>query len=421
MGWNSWNSFGCGIDERLIRDTADHLVSSGMRDAGYRYLVVDDCWFDPRRDADGRLRADPVRFPGGVRALADYVHSRGLEFGLYEVPTDRTCAQRAGTYPGATGSRGHEQQDARTFADWGVDYLKYDNCNNQGIPAQQRYSAMGEALRATGRPIVYSVCEWGENEPWTWAPEVGAHLWRTTDDIKPAWETGNGNDAPMGVADIVDVNRDLADYAGPGDWNDPDMLEVGVRGDADYPGLTGEEAKAHFSLWSMMAAPLIAGNDVRAMPGEVRDVLTNREVIAVNQDPLGEQARVIHVAPTKMILVDNEVALLPLTTTEQTVESAVVIRSSAMLVAVMRIFEDLWRFAAPFTSDQRVITGDEQPSEEERWILSLLASGATDDTIGRLMGFSARTAHRRVRELIARLGVETRFQAGMQAVKLGWL
>jgi len=287
MGWNSWNTFGCEINEQLIRDSADALVRSGMRDAGYTHVNIDDCWAEPQRTPDGRVQPHHERFPGGIKALADYVHARGLKLGIYTSAGTRTCAD---SMPGALG---HEREDARSFAEWGVDYLKYDNCNNQGIPAQQRYSAMGEALRATGRPIVYSVCEWGENEPWTWAPEVGAHLWRTTDDIKPVWETGNGNDAPMGVADIVDVNRDLADYAGPGDWNDPDMLEVGVRGDADYPGLTGEEAKAHFSLWSMMAAPLIAGNDVRTMPGEVRDVLTNREVIAVNQDPLGEQARVV--------------------------------------------------------------------------------------------------------------------------------
>ncbi|GAA4854006.1 hypothetical protein GCM10025787_42380 [Saccharopolyspora rosea] len=290
MGWNSWNSFGCGIDERLIRDTADHLVSSGMRDAGYRYLVVDDCWFDPRRDAGGELRADPVRFPSGMRALADYVHSRGLEFGLYEVPTDRTCAQRSGTYPGATGSRGHEEQDARTFADWGVDYLKYDWCSPEGTLDEQidAFSTMRNALRATGRPIVFSInpnsdhaAKTGATHDWTGI----AHQWRTTDDIKPVWHTDGADE--MGVVDVVDVNRKAARRAGPGHWHDPDMLEVGVHDVDGFRGLNGSEARAHLSTWAVMAAPLLAGNNVTTMPAEVRDALTNPEVIAVDQDPAG--------------------------------------------------------------------------------------------------------------------------------------
>jgi alpha-galactosidase len=283
MGWNSWNTFGCDINEQLIRDAADALVSSGMRDAGYTYVNIDDCWAEPERNADGELEAHHERFPGGIKAIADFVHERGLKLGIYTSAGTRTCAD---AMPGALG---HEETDARSFAEWGVDYLKYDNCNNQGVPATERYATMGEALRATGRPIVYSVCEWGENAPWEWAPDVGAHLWRTTDDIRPVWETGNTNEFPMGIVDIIDFNRELAQHAGPGDFNDPDMLEVGVHDVDEFPGLTDTEAKAHFSMWSIMASPLLAGNDVRAMPDDVRDILTNREVIAVDQDELGEQ------------------------------------------------------------------------------------------------------------------------------------
>ncbi|MCI2416572.1 alpha-galactosidase [Saccharopolyspora sp. K220] len=283
MGWNSWNTFGCDINEQLIRDTADAIVASGMRDAGYRYINIDDCWAEPERNAEGELEPHHERFPSGIKAMADYVHDKGLKLGIYTSAGTRTCAD---TMPGALG---HEEVDARTFADWGVDYLKYDNCNNQGVPATERYAAMGEALRATGRPIVYSVCEWGENAPWEWAPDVGAHLWRTTDDIKPAWDTGNTDDFPMGVVNIIDANGKLAEYAGLGDWNDPDMLEVGVYDVEGYPGLTDTEAVAHFSMWSIMASPLIAGNDVRDMPENIQRILTNREVIAVNQDALGRQ------------------------------------------------------------------------------------------------------------------------------------
>ncbi|WP_344681200.1 glycoside hydrolase family 27 protein [Saccharopolyspora taberi] len=283
MGWNSWNTFGCNINEQLIRETADAIVASGMRDAGYRYVNIDDCWAEPERNAEGELEPHHERFPSGIKAMADYVHGKGLKLGIYTSAGTRTCAD---TMPGALG---HEEVDARTFAEWEVDFLKYDNCNNQGVPATERYAAMGDALRATGRPIVYSVCEWGENAPWEWAPDVGAHLWRTTDDIKPAWDTGNSDGFPMGVVNIIEANGKLAEHAGPGDWNDPDMLEVGVHDVEGYPGLTDTEAVAHFSMWSIMAAPLIAGNDVREMPENVKQILTNREVIAVNQDAAGKQ------------------------------------------------------------------------------------------------------------------------------------
>jgi alpha-galactosidase len=267
MGWNSWNTFGCDINEQLIRDTADIIVESGMRDAGYEYVNIDDCWMAPERDAEGRLQPDPVDFPNGIAALADYVHARGLKLGIYSSAGTETCQ-------GLPASLGHEQIDAQTFADWGVDYLKYDNCNNQGVPAIERYQAMGDALAATGRDIVYSICEWGTNDPWLWGRDVGGHLWRTTGDITDSWES---------VMSLLDQQVGLEAYSGPNGWNDPDMLEVGNE------GLTRAESRAHMSLWSLLNSPLLAGNDLRAMPTWALRQLTDADVVAVNQDWGGEQ------------------------------------------------------------------------------------------------------------------------------------
>ena len=276
MGWNSWNRFGCEISEELIRATADAMVRLGMKDAGYQYINIDDCWHG-QRDRDGAITADPVRFPSGIKALADYVHARGLKLGLYSDAGATTCG-------GRPGSRGHEYQDARTYAAWGVDYVKYDWCDTRGLNAEGAYTTMRDALHAAGRPILLSICEWGDNKPWDWAPAVG-HSWRTTGDIYACWdcEVSHGSWSTFGVMKIVDKSVALRKHAGPGQWNDLDMLEVGN-------GLTPEEDRAHFSLWAMLASPLISGNDLREMPEAVRKVLTNRDVIAVNQDRLGVQA-----------------------------------------------------------------------------------------------------------------------------------
>jgi alpha-galactosidase len=274
MGWNSWNRFACNIDEATVRAVAEAMVTSGMRDAGYACVVVDDCWQGPR-DARGFITAYAERFPSGMRALADYVHSLGLKFGLYSDAGRTTCA-------GRPGSQGHEFQDAMTYAEWGVDCLKYDWCATGTRDAEEAYALMADALRATGRDIVFSICEWGQNRPWLWAEKVG-NLWRTTGDIADRWD---GIDRWMhGVLVIVDRNEPLWPYAGPGHWNDPDMLEVGNG------GMTVSEYRAHFSLWAMMAAPLIAGNDIANMDESTREILTNREVIAVDQDRLGVQGR----------------------------------------------------------------------------------------------------------------------------------
>jgi alpha-galactosidase len=275
MGWNSWNKFGCNVDERLIRETADAMVAQGMLEAGYRYLVIDDCW-QGERDSLGWIHPNPQRFPSGMKALADYVHSKGLKFGIYSCAGYKTCG-------GHPASRGHEFQDALTYAQWGVDYLKYDWCNNEGLNAVGAYTTMRDALFAAGRPVVFSLCEWGDNQPWLWGRDIG-HLWRTTGDITPCFECeqNHGTWSSWGVMKIVELRKNIRQYAGPGHWNDPDMLEVGN-------GMTPNEDRAHFSLWCMMAAPLMAGNDLKNMTRATADILTNREVISVDQDSLGIQ------------------------------------------------------------------------------------------------------------------------------------
>ncbi|MBC9716011.1 NPCBM/NEW2 domain-containing protein [Streptomyces sp. TRM66268-LWL] len=274
MGFNNWNTTHCRAEfnEAMVKSIADIFVEKGLKDAGYEYVNLDDCWALPERDADGKLVPDPVRFPNGIKAVADYVHAKGLKFGIYTSAGTKTC-----NVAGFPGGLGHEKSDAQQFADWGVDYLKYDNCNNQGVDAKQRYITMRDALKATGRPIVYSICEWGENRPWEWAADVG-HLWRTTGDISDNWGSMLG---------IMKQNLPLAPYAGPGRWNDPDMLEVGNG------GMTDTEYRTHFSMWSIMAAPLLIGSDLREVTPETFEILGNKEVIAVDQDPLGRQGEVV--------------------------------------------------------------------------------------------------------------------------------
>ncbi len=282
MGWNTWNKFACNVSDELVRGMADAMVKSGMKDAGYQYVVIDDCW-QVSRDANGNIVVDPQRFPNGMKPVADYVHSLGLKFGIYSDAGSLTCQKRPG-------GLGHEYQDARTYASWGVDYLKYDWCNTlPGQDARSSYANIRQALDASGRPIVLSICEWGTAKPWLWGKEVGGNLWRTTGDIQDRWagkkEWSPGNCCSNGMLDIVDEQVGLESYAGPGHWNDPDMLEVGNG------GMTTTEYRSHFSLWALLAAPLIAGNDLRNMTPEIHDILTNKEVIAIDQDPLGREGR----------------------------------------------------------------------------------------------------------------------------------
>ncbi len=269
MGWNSWNHFGCNVSDSLIRQTADAMAASGMRDAGYRYVVIDDCW-QVSRDTRGTIVADRVRFPHGIKALADYVHGRGLKFGIYTDAGTKTCQGRPGSY-------GYEDQDARTYAAWGVDYVKEDWCNASGLDAPTQYSKFRDALAKAGRPIVLSICEWGSNHPWEWAPRVG-NLWRTTDDIEDRWASMLANLDQSGQHSTVEK---------PGAWNDPDMLEIGNG------GMTDDEYRAHLSLWAIVAAPLIAGNDVRSMSAATKAILLNPEVLTVDQDSLGKQGIIV--------------------------------------------------------------------------------------------------------------------------------
>ncbi len=284
MGWNSWNTFGCGITEQIVRAQADALVSSGLRDAGYKYVIVDDCWAAPQRDASGRLQADPVRFPSGMAALGVYLHERGLLFGIYSGARDKTCTQYQGTYPGATGSGGHEVIDAQTFAGWGVDYLKYDWCSSNTSHDDQvsSFTAMRNALRDTGRRIVFAInpnsgvagsvpgaqFDWGGTATTT----------RVTNDVTPAWSTANGPSGYQGIVNIVDAAGPLTARVKPGSFIDPDMLVVGSS------GLTAAEQRTQMSMWSMMAAPLIAGNDLTNMSQQTLDMLRNAAIIAIDQD-----------------------------------------------------------------------------------------------------------------------------------------
>jgi alpha-galactosidase len=332
MGWNSWNKFACDITEETVRKTVDAMVGSGMRDAGYQYVVIDDCWHG-KRDADGFIQADARKFPSGIKALADYIHSKGLKFGIYSDAGRMTCGKRPG-------SQGHEYQDAIQYARWGVDYLKYDWCFTGDRNAKEAYALMADALRSTGRDIVLSICEWGTAKPWEWAKNIG-NLWRTTGDIWDSFDKKDpSRDWAYTVTAIVDLNEPLWQHAGPGHWNDPDMLEVGNG------GMTTAEYRSHFSLWAMMAAPLMAGNDVANMDEATRSILLNNEVIAIDQDRLGVQGRRVAKDGDREIwvkpLADGGKALLLFNRGEAPVR----IRATAEQLGVARGFKaklrDLW-------------------------------------------------------------------------------
>jgi len=293
MGWNSWNLFGKDVNEQVIRETADAMVSTGLRDAGFIYLVIDDIWQGERDSATGQLHEDKRKFPSGIKSLADYVHSKGLKFGIYSDAGTKTCG-------GLPGSYGFEEIDAKVFADWGVDYLKYDYCyspdyvsaNNDYKMAIARYKAMGDALKKTGRPIVFSICEWGPRSPWLWGKEVGGHLWRTSYDVADIWDRPNNEHSPIGILTSIDAVANLSRFAGPGGWNDPDMLVVGLKnsGYIKGGGCTDTEYSTQMTMWSMFSAPLMMGCDVRNMSENTRKILLNKDIIAIDQDPLGKQA-----------------------------------------------------------------------------------------------------------------------------------
>ncbi len=318
MGWNSWNTFHGNVNETVVRETAEAMIKNGMRDAGYTYIVIDDTWALKERDANGNMVPDPAKFPSGMKALGDWLHANGFKFGIYSCAGKRTC----GDYPG---SWGHEFQDARLFASWGVDYLKYDWCNTGTANAQDAYLRMRDALYAAGRPVVFSICEWGTAKPWEWAKDIG-HLWRTTGDIYDSYDGQKGWE--IGWKRILDLQYTLvpssqgpdgiAKFAGPGHWNDPDMMEVGSA------GLTLAESRGHFALWCILAAPLMAGNDVRTMSEDIRALLTHKELIAINQDALGKQGYRVLAEPSKNIeiwarnLSNGEIVIAALNTASET-------------------------------------------------------------------------------------------------------
>jgi len=326
MGWNSWNFFKGNIDERLVIETAEAIVSSGMRDVGYRYVVIDDGWMAPERDRFGDFVPEPSRFPRGMAYLAERVHALGLGFGIYTDAGTMTCMD-------LPASLGYEFRDARRFASWGVDYVKVDWCHTDGLGPRALYAKWASAFQGAGRPMVFSICEWGRAHPWEWAGTLG-HLWRTTWDIQPDWSS---------ITAILDRQSGLHPYAGPGHWNDPDMLEVGNG------QLTADENRAHFALWAMLAAPLMAGNDIRAMPTDVREILTAPELVALNQDPVGKQARRIRHDQTGDVwvreLADGDLAIALLNLGEAAREIHVGLEDLALAPEAHVRIRDLWQRA----------------------------------------------------------------------------
>ncbi|WP_330270587.1 NPCBM/NEW2 domain-containing protein [Lentzea sp. NBC_00516] len=336
MGFNNWNTTACRTEfnEAMVKGIADIFVNKGLKDAGYEYVNIDDCWAEKTRDSAGKLVPNRTRFPNGIKAVADYVHSKGLKFGIYTSAGTKTCNKDNG-FPGGLD---HEESDAQQFASWGVDYLKYDNCNNQGVDAKQRYRKMRDALKKTGRPIVFSLCEWGQNKPWEWASDTG-HLWRTTGDINDTWPR---------TMDIYEKNVVLDSYAGPGHWNDPDMLEVGNG------KMSAVQYRSHFSLWAIMAAPLLIGSDLRKVSADTFTILENKDVIAVDQDRLGVQGKRIRTTGKSGVDVivkplangDKAVALFNKSGSTQTISTSL----AEIGMSGPAVLKDLWTKTARTTT-----------------------------------------------------------------------
>ncbi len=330
MGWNSWNAFGLNINSKTVMDVADSMVAKGMANVGYEYIVIDDGW-QIDRDENGKIVVNAERFPEGMKYLADYIHSKGLKFGLYTCCGTETCG-------GLPGSYGYEEIDMQTYADWGVDFIKSDWCNTNGLSTRTQYKIMSDAIKTTGRPMILSLCEWGISQPWEWANGIGA-MWRTTNDIQDCWDCLR-DWGGMGWTRILELQVSLAQYAGPGHWNDPDMLEVGNW------ALNPTECRSHFSMWCMLAAPLIAGNNIATMNNTIRDILTAPEIIAVNQDSLGIQGTRIRndngLQVWRKSLSDSSVAVALLNLTNKETTMYVTLRELGLKSGVMSSVRDLW-------------------------------------------------------------------------------
>ncbi|HEX5840327.1 MAG TPA: glycoside hydrolase family 27 protein [Anaerolineales bacterium] len=345
LGWNSWNTFGHAINETIVRETADTLISTGLRDLGYNYIVIDDCWsIKDRRDGNGDLIPDPEKFPSGMKALAEYVHDRGFKLGIYSDAAEKTCA-------GYPGSLGFEDQDAKLWASWGIDFLKYDYCHaplfDQAI-AIERYTRMGEALRNSGREFLYSLCEWGNQAPHLWGRQAGGHMWRVSGDVVDSWvNLQKPNWQPLGIDTSIDIAAEVHAYGGPGGWNDLDMLVVGLKGKGQVggTGMSFIEYQTHMSLWVMACSPLMIGCDVRRMDSETASLLTNREVLAVNQDPLGIPAsRVKQIGSCDLWtkrLADGSTAVAVINRGSRTEEVTVKARDIGLL-DTPKLARDLW-------------------------------------------------------------------------------
>lgn len=353
MGFMTWNYFGLDIHENDIKTLADAMVETGLRDLGYNYIFIDDGW-QGGRDNKNNIIADPAKFPSGMKSLVDYVHTKGMKIGIYSDAAPLTCG-------GYTASLNFEEQDAKTFAAWGFDYLKYDYC---GAPADwqtaiSRYERMAKALQNSGRDIAFGICEWGDRSPWLWARKAGGHLWRTTADVRDKWKShAPAGSAPhelhgygAGILDILEINAGLDKYAGPNGWNDPDMLVVGLYGKKGAPstglggtGCTDTEYQSQMSLWCLMAAPLMITCDVRNMNEATKRILTNKDIIAIDQDPLGIQAErklktdllQIFVKP----LSNGDVALGILNTSDQ--EQTIEVNPKTLGIFNKRKAKDLW-------------------------------------------------------------------------------
>ncbi len=376
MGWNSWNPFGKNVSEQVIKETADAMVSSGLKEVGFTYVVIDDIWQGGRDSITGMLYPDPKRFPSGIKALADYVHSKGLKFGIYSDAGTLTCGNRPGSF-------GYEEKDAKLFAEWGVDYLKYDFCycpdyasqHNNYKTAIARYKAMGDALKATGRPIVYSICEWGPRSPWLWGKEVGGHLWRTSYDVADFWDRPRNESSPIGILTSIDVVSNLDRFAGPGGWNDPDMLVVGLNnaGFIKGGGCNEIEYRTQMSMWCMLAAPLMIGCDVRRMDEVTKTILLNKDVIDINQDSLGKQGFRVYrkdgLEAFMKPLTGNRVALafLNRNSTEETISASY--KELELEPEVIYTVFDVWKHTK-VSQPAGMISTDLEPHECQVFVLS---------------------------------------------------
>ena len=379
MGWNSWNALGKDISEQSVKEAADAMVSTGLKDAGYAYVVIDDIWQGGRDSVTGLLYPDAKRFPSGIKALAEYVHSKGLKFGIYTDAGTQTCGRKPGSF-------GYEAKDAQTFASWDVDFLKEDYCfcDNYGSTdgdykrAIERYKKMGDALKATGRPILFSICEWGDRSPWQWGREVGGHMWRIGSDVYDIWDSPRSDTDPVGILAAIDKETDLRSFAGPGGWNDPDMLIIGLKntGNIKGGGCNDIEYRTQMSMWCVMASPLMIGCDLRKMDDATKTILLNKEIIAVDQDSLGRQGyRVFRndgLEAWKKPLAENRVAIALLNRNSTAKKMTASWKELELQAGTRYNVRDVWKHMSSGQADA-TLSADLKPHETQVFVLTPIA------------------------------------------------